>query len=351
MRDYRRQLMNNLSRESQVTTVDPALRLPWPVLITGANGFIASHLAERLLREGCQVRGTVRRPGATDWLTVQGMDVVQADLEDQESLTRAARGCGVLVHAAAWTGGPGLSAGQAWRSNVDGTANALAAAAAAGVERFVYLSSVAVYGLNRAPVIDESAATPPVGQLYPDSKIAAEGLVRGSGLSHVIVRPASTYGPRGTAWTVGPVEAIRRNRLILLGKDDGLVTPGYVDNVIDGLLLTLVHPAAAGGTFNLCDNRAVTFREFYLAYARMLGRESLPALPTGFARLARTRPANLARRLAGRQVVGPWSLHFRLNPSRFSVERAMHVLGYVPQIGFVEGMRRTEKWLRSAGYL
>jgi nucleoside-diphosphate-sugar epimerase len=163
------------------------------------------------------------------------MDIFQADLLDRESLTRAAQGCGALVHAAAWTGGPELSPEQAWRSNVDGTENVLAAAAAAGVERFVYLSSVAVYGLNSAPVIDESAATPPVGQLYPDSKIAAERLVRESGLSCVVIRPASTYGPRGTAWTVGPVEAIKHNRLILLGQDDGLVTPGFVDNVIDGL--------------------------------------------------------------------------------------------------------------------
>jgi nucleoside-diphosphate-sugar epimerase len=242
-----------------------------------------------------------------------------------------------------------LSPDQAWRTNVDGTENILAAAM--GMERFVYVSSVAVYGLNRAPVIDESAATLPVGQLYPDSKIAAEGLVRESGLSSVIVRPASTYGPRGTAWTLGPVEAIKHNRLTLLGRDDGLVTPGYIDNVVDGLWLTLVHPAAVGRIFNLCDDRSVTYREFYLAYARMLGRETLPTLPAWTAGLARSWPATLARRLAGRQTVGPWSMHFRRNPSRFSVKRAMEVLGYVPRIDFTEGMRRTEMWLRSAGYL
>jgi len=205
--------------------------------------------------------------------------------------------------------------------------------------------------LNRSPVIDESAATPPVDQLYPDSKIAAERLVRESSLSTVIVRPASTYGPRGTAWTVGPVEEIKHNRLTLLGRDDGLVTPGYIDNVVDGLWLTLAQPAAVGDTFNLCDDRAVTYREFYLAYARMLGRSSLRTLPAWSAKLARTPPANLARRLAGRPIIGPWSLHFRCNPSRFSVERAMEVLGYVPRIDFKEGMRRTEMWLRSAGYL
>jgi len=140
------------------------------------------------------VRGTARRSEAADWLAAQGMDIVQADLLDREGLIRAAEGCGAVVHAAAWTGGPGLSTEQAWRSNVDGTENVLAAAAATGVDRVVYLSSVAVYGLNRSPVIDESAATPPVDQLYPDSKIAAERLVRESSLSTVIVRPASTYG-------------------------------------------------------------------------------------------------------------------------------------------------------------
>ena len=90
---------------------------------------------------------------------------------------------------------------MAWRTNVEGTANVLAAAesaaaSAGGVERFIYISSVAVYGVNRAPLIDESMPTPPVGQLYPDSKIAAEALVRASSLPWVIVRPASTYGPQ-----------------------------------------------------------------------------------------------------------------------------------------------------------
>ena len=256
-----------------------------------------------------------------------------------------------VVHAAAWTGGPELSPDMAWRTNVVGTANVLAAAESAGVERFVYISSVAVYGVNRAPLIDEAMPTPPAGQLYPDSKIAAETLVRASPLPWVIVRPASTYGPRGGAWTVGPIKQIKAGRLVLLGKDTGLVTPGYIDNVVDGLLLALAHPAAVGETFNLCDDRAVTFREFYLAYARMLGKDSLPTVPGWFATLARTAPASLARRILGRPTIGPWSLHFRRNSSQFSVAKAKRVLGYAPAVDFAEGMRRTEAWLRAEGYV
>jgi nucleoside-diphosphate-sugar epimerase len=334
-----------------------------PVLITGITGFIASHLAERLLVEGISVRGTARRPwtqtfevsgqpevGTTSKVS-PGVEIIRADLLDAASLRRVADGCRAIVHAAAWTGGPELSSDIAWRTNVEGTANVLAAAETAGVERVIYISSVAVYGVNRAPLVDESMPTPPVGQLYPDSKIAAEALVRASSLPWVIVRPASTYGPRGGAWTIGPIEQIKAGRLVLLGKDTGLVTTGYIDNVVGGLLLALAHPAAVGETFNLCDDRAVTFREFYLAYARMLGKESLPTVPGWFAMLARTAPASLARRILGRPTIGPWSLHFRRNPSQFSVAKAKCILGYAPAVDFAEGMRRTEAWLRAEGYV
>ena len=213
----------------------------------------------------------------------------------------------------------------------------LAAAQATGAERFIYISSVAVYGVNSAPLVDESMPTPPVGQAYSDSKIAAEKLVRDSGLPYVIVRPASTYGPRGTAWTIGPIEQIKRGTLVLLGRD--------------ALVLMLAQAAALGETFNLCDDRAVTFREFYLAYARMLGKERLPTVPGWFAGLARSTPGNVARRILGRPPVGPWSLHFRRNLSQFSVAKAQRVLGYAPQVNFAAGMQRTEAWLREAGYL
>jgi nucleoside-diphosphate-sugar epimerase len=321
------------------------------VLITGVNGFIAGHLAERLLREGWRVRGTARRPDAAGWLAEQGVEVVPTDLMERDALARAAEGCSALLHAAAWTGGPELSEEDGYQVNVDGTANVLAAAQQAGVERFLYVSSVAVYGLNRAPLIYETAPTPKVGQGYPDSKIVAETLVRTYGLPFVIVRPASTYGPRGVAWTLGPVDNIKAGRLVLMGRDAGLVTPGYIDNVVDGLVLALTRRKAQGETFNLCDDRAVTYREFYLAYARMLGRESLPTVPGPVAHFARLSIAREARRLMGKPRVGPWSQHFRFNPSQFSVEKAKRVLGYRPKVSFEEGMRRTEAWLRHAGHI
>ena len=271
----------DLAPGPQSGVLEPALE-GRRILITGAGAFIAGHLAERLLQQGSKVRGLVRSPAKASWLATQGVDVTAGDLRDPDALYVAATDCWAVVHAAAWTGGASLDAGEGWRINVEGTRNALAAARRANAQRFVYISSVAVYGLNAAPIIDEAMPIVPVGEAYPDSKIAAEGAVRASGLPYVIVRPASTYGPRGGAWTLSPIQHIKHNRLVLLGRDAGLVTPGYIDNLVDGLLLTLSSPAALGEAFNLCDDRAVTYRTFYMAYAHMLGRERLPTLPAGW---------------------------------------------------------------------
>ena len=322
--------------------------------ITGITGFIGGHLAERLLAEGMQVRGLARRPDDAAWLAEQGAEIAPGSLLDRASLTRAVSGCDVVLHAAAWTGGPDLHHEQAWETNVTATDWLLEAAGSAGVSRFVYFSSVAVYGLNAGPVVDETAATPPVNQLYPDSKIAAEALVRraqAAGLGTTIIRPACTYGPRGGAWTIGPIQQIKHGSLVLLGRDQGLVNTGYIDNLVDGVLLAIGKPEALGETFNLCDGQTVTYREFYLRYAAMLGKHRLPTVPAWLARAAVSAPGKALRRLTGRPVAGPWSYHFRFNPSRFSIDKARRLLGYEPRVDFDEGMRRTEDWLRAAGYL
>jgi nucleoside-diphosphate-sugar epimerase len=324
------------------------------VLITGVTGFIGSHLAERLLAEGVAVRGLARRPADAAWLAERGVQIVQADLFQRAGLANAVQGCDAVLHSAAWTGGPDLGEQQAWTVNVAATGWLLQAAQDADVQRFVYFSSVAVYGLNRAPLIDETAPTPLAGQLYPDSKIAAETLVRAAqanGLPTTIIRPASTYGPRGAAWTVGPVEQIKAGRLVLLGQDRGLVNTGYIDNVVDGVLLALRSPAAVGETFNLCDGLAITYREFYGRYAAMLGRQRLPVYPAWLARGAVSPPGRWLRRLLGKPAPGPWSYHFRFNPSRFSIAKAQRVLGYAPRVDLDEGMRRTESWLHKQGYI
>lgn len=323
------------------------------ILVTGASGFIGSHICERLLELDVTVRALVRDPARATWLADQGIELVPGDLGDASALHQAAAGCHAVIHTAAWTGTPDEPAlGDA--VNVAGTEAVLTAAAAAGVNRFIFFSSVAVYGVNDAPVIDETAATPLVGQAYPDSKIRAEAVVRrfaSQGLDTVILRPASTYGPRGSAWTLNPLEQIRRGRLRLLGGGHGLVNLGYIDNVVDGTLLALTEPSAAGQTYNLCDGVAITFREFYGYYARMLGKRRIASVPGWVGRLAVSPAGRWLRRAAGRPDAGPWSLHYLQNRSRFSIDKLQHELGFRPYISADEGMKRTQVWLQAHGYL
>lgn len=106
---------------------------------------------------------------AAAWLADQGITLIEGSLDDPAALTRALTGCAAVIHCAAWTGAPDdPTLGEA--VNVAGTEAVLQAAA--GVTRVIYFSSVAVYGLNASPLIDESAPTPLVGQAYPDSKIS-----------------------------------------------------------------------------------------------------------------------------------------------------------------------------------
>lgn len=323
------------------------------VLVTGASGFIGSHICERLLELDVTVRAMVRDPARATWLADQGIEVVPGDLGDVSTLHQAAAGCQAVIHTAAWTGTPDDPAlGET--VNVAGTEAVLTAAAAAGVARVIFFSSVAVYGINDAPVIDETAATPLVGQAYPDSKIRAEAVVRrfaSQGLDTVILRPASTYGPRGTAWTLNPLEQIRRGRLRLLGGGRGLVNLGYIDNVVDGTLLALTQPQAAGQTYNLCDGVAITFREFYGYYARMLGKRRIPSVPGWVGHLAVSPGGRWLRRAAGRPDAGRWSLHYLQNRSCFSIDKLQHELGFRPYIAVDEGMKRTQVWLQAHGYL
>ena len=209
---------------------------------------------------------------------------------------------------------------------------------------------MAVYGLNSAAVIDETAPVPPVGQLYPDSKIAAETLVaaaQAEGLPTTVVRPASTYGPRGGAWTTGPVEQIKAGRLVLLGEDRGLVNTGYIDNVVDGVLLALHNAAAAGETFNLCDGAAITYREFYSRYAAMrAGSACLYILPGWPGRSQRGGP-RLAPP-AGQACAWAVELPLSLQSQPLQHRQGAAGAGLRARVDLNEGMRRTEHWLHES---
>jgi nucleoside-diphosphate-sugar epimerase len=328
-------------------------------LVTGASGFIGSHLATRLVREGHHVRCLVRASSDSSHLRRLGVELTVGDLTDPASLARAVDGVQLVVHCAAlvsdWATVTEIEA-----INVAGTRSLLEASAGASVRRFVHISSTDVYGFPDARAVAEDHVPRGFSNWYSQSKRRAEAEVRrvagASALEIVILRPATVYGP-GSTDVIGEIaRAIRGRHMLLIDRGRPLAGLCYVENLIDAVVLALRQPAAAGETFNVSDGLDVTWRRLTDDLAEGLGcppaRFSLPyrlALGLGVAlehgyRLARRAtglsvPALLSRQAV--QVLG--------RDQDFSNRRLRELLGWKPLVDYDSGLRATLAWLRDEG--
>lgn len=166
------------------------------ILVTGANGFIGSHLVQHLHREGAHVLAGVRNPERGEFLASQGIEVVKLDLQKPEDFPKVLRGVGTVLNVGAWLGrapkgakeayfkklkgekltGPEKASAEAWRTNVVGNRDLIDAAIKANVRRFVDTSSIAVYGLPTRGIITEQTPTLPYNA-YSETKIVSEEIL------------------------------------------------------------------------------------------------------------------------------------------------------------------------------
>ena len=319
------------------------------ILVTGVTGFIGSHLAERLSTLGARVRGLARSAGKGDWLSKRGIKVVEGNLADASSLRHAVGGCDLVFSVAGWVGDPHTYE-AARRVSVDGTRTLIEAAVDAGARRLVHTSSIAAYGPVAGGIVDETwplRAT----DAYGASKAQSESVV----FSHIgqievsVIRPAQIYGPRGGTWTRGFAKMIHRGIPILIDGGRGTFHPCYVDNLVDAYLLAATRPEAIGEAFTIVDG-VTTWREFVGYYARMLGRPAR-SVPAWLVRIG-AGLMEVSAALTRRPPIGtPDMLKFVLGTSRYSNDKARHLLGWSPHVSLDEGMRRTEAWLRETGRL
>jgi nucleoside-diphosphate-sugar epimerase len=312
------------------------------VCITGASGFIGRTLVEHWRARGAEVVGL-------DRVEDPGRGVLACDVSQPGAWQRAAAGCDVLVHTAALVGMPSDESGF-WEVNVRGTRLALEAARDAGA-RFVHLSSVVTFGLDFPDGVDERWPVRPTGVAYVDTKVAAEQVVlqahAGGEAEVTVIRPGDVYGPGSRPWTVLPVELMKRRRLVLPARGRGIHSPVYVDDLTIGILAAAEAADAAGQVITLSGGVGIETGEFFGHYARMLGRRSVPAVPTSVALAGAGAESRLAR-LRGRSTeLTPAGVRYlALRRGTYGIEKARRVLGWTPAVGVQEGMDRTEAWLR-----
>lgn len=324
------------------------------VLVTGVTGFIGRHVARRLVTD-CRaaVRGLVRDPSKAEELGKLGVELVRGDLTDSASLEQAVRGCSVVIHAAAQVSSvPDRKIFE--RSNITGTENMLRATAEAGVARFVHLSSIAVFGLAPSGEVTDQSPRQHSGDPYCDTKLDAEELAfryqRGGRLPITILRPSAVYGPGSTHWSVIPLKRIKKGKMFVFDGGRGLLNYVYIDNLVDAILLAAEDDRAIGDAFIVNDG-AATWLEYFSAYARMAGKNSVRSIPLWAAKLW-VRGRNLLAALRGE----PYRLHanalgFLVAKASFRQTHIEEKLGHRSRIGLEEGLRRTETWFHEAALL
>lgn len=237
------------------------------VLVTGAGGFIGSHLVEALVREGARVRAFVHYNSRNDWGQLErlrdgaldGVEMVAGDVRDPFFVRTAVAGCETVFHLAALIPIPySYLAPQSFvETNVLGTLNVLEACRAEGVARLVHTSTSETYGTARRVPMDEThplqAQSP-----YAASKIGADKLVesyvRSYGMPAVTVRPFNTYGPRQSARAVIPaiaVQALAGRKQIAVGSIEPVRDFCFVQDTVDGFLSAAALDDGAGEVFNV----------------------------------------------------------------------------------------------------
>jgi len=324
----------------------PAPAVPSKVFITGASGFIGRALASRLRELGVQVSGV-------DLGADPANNVVEGNTTDPGAWAAALDGVDTVIHTAAVVSTV-APYDKAWEVNVLGTRRVLEAAKAAGVRRFVHLSSVAAFGFEFPDGVDETYPCRVTGvSTYHDTKVNSEAVVLAAHASGeidvTVIRPTDVYGP-GSVWIREPLALIKSGQMILPDGGRGVFAVVYIDNFVDGMMLAISSEAAAGHIFTLGDAEAVTCAEYFGRLAKMAGGK------------VRTMPASVATRLLGavgavQRRLGRSSelsaaMMMLLNrPGAYSIEKARRMLGYEPLVSFDEGMRRSEEWARSEGLI
>lgn len=323
------------------------------VLVTGANGFIGSHVCERFLAEGHRVRALVRETSDLAFLAGLDVDRVTGDVTDAASLAPAVLGAEVVVHVAGLASdwGP-LSRFLA--VNLEGTKNVATAAAAAGVRRLVHVSSASVHGFAGFRDRAEDGPCPQSPFPYVESKRRAEEWLRGSlpapSPEVVVLRPGNVYGPRDHTFIEKYADALLRGRLGYVGGGRCLTCPVYVENLRDAILAAAFHPAAKGEAFLVTDGLVIDWRTFTERLCAHLGvrppRLSVPSW-LGYSAAATMEGLWAVARAENPPLLTRYRIRNGGRDYHFSIEKAKRLLGWTPAVDLEQALERTAAWLRT----
>ncbi len=319
-------------------------------MVTGATGFVGSHLVEALRQRGDDVTAVARSSRKAQPLTALGVSVVPGDLHDAAALQRAVEGQDVVYHVAGLVAA--RNEAEFLRANREGTENVVAAVGRAGVTRLVFVSSLAAAGPapRGAPLSGDEPPAPVTA--YGRSKLAAEQAVRRSGLSWSIVRPPIVYGPRDRE--ILKVFRLARLRIApVFGDGAQELVAVHAGDLARALISVASSPSTIARTYTACHPEVFTSSQFGLAVAAAMGRSAaiirIPqpvgrlvlSLTEAAARLAR-QPTILTTDKANEFFQPAWTG----NSGPLTRDTGWHA-----RYDLKRGLADTYRWYREAGWL
>jgi nucleoside-diphosphate-sugar epimerase len=326
-----------------------------PVLVTGATGFIGSHLVERLLAEGASVRCLLRsvspRGGAARHLPPPGAKGILGDLITGAGLDAALEGVDIVFHLAGVT--KALHASDYYEGNVRATENLLRAMSTRAA-RLIHVSSLAAMGPSPdgTPLLED--ATPHPLTHYGKSKLEAEQAVRGSSLAgrSTVIRPPVVYGPRDVD-VYQVFKAAASGALVRIGRPESYFSFIYIADLVDGLILAAERQQAAGKAYFLANPGPVSWTEFSATAAlTMVKKIRTFTLPVWAACLAGCL-ADLLSHMTGCPGILSRDkiLDVRQRYWVCDATRAAADLDFHTQTSLREGVAATLEWYRKAQWL
>lgn len=345
------------------------------VLVTGASGFIGGRVVEVLHLAGKHaVRAAVRQWASCARIGRFPVEIVKMNVLDERDIAAAMDGVSVVIHCA-----KGSREGI-----IEGTRKLAECAHRHGVRRFVYLSSIAVYG-KAGGAINEIEIPAHTGDEYGDAKIDAEQICREyqkKGLPIAILRPTIVYGPHSSLWTEEVITKLAAGQWGMFGDlGNGKCNLLYVDDLVRAILACMDDNRAIGQTFHISGPEVITWNEYFRRIQEDLGlqelreygkhRSSFHAAIMEPVRVAaryvrdhhmgavkwlaeRSRFSKRLIKSAEERIKGTPSLgEFALwsTDAVYTVDKIKTVIGFVPIFDVEAGLRLTHQWVRHLGYL
>ena len=324
-------------------------------LVTGATGFLGSHLAKALAQRGYNVRALVRNTSKLSRLQGQDIENVEGNLLDIDSLKKATSGQNIVFHNAGIVNEWGKRE-TFYKVNVDGAKNLLEACLASGIKRFVHTSSVTVLGkpCGKSPMDETFPYTERYFEFYTETKILSEKVVldyyNKEKLPVTVIRPGIIWGPGDTTILPRLERLTRKGFVFNMGKGNNVLCLSYVSNVVEGLILAAESPVAIGQIYHITDDEKITSQTFFTELTKIMGLHP-PTISIPFSVLYATAYIweTLAKsmKLSKPPLITRYGVCLLGYDFNYDISKAKRELGYSPKTSFKEGMENIARWYKN----